>query len=154
MRTSTVPLRNSETPLTTVRTGWPSLLCSTSAFCGAAGHEGGSVAVSTTIDVHAGKSAVNTLIAQKLISQITRQSTTSTLEPLTDRELEVLTMTAKGYTNKAIGAQLGISDRTVQGHLAHIFDKLNATSGTEAVMRAVSFGWITQDVIQNIEDER
>ena len=105
-------------------------------------------------DVHAGKSAVNTLIAQKLISQITRQSTTSTLEPLTDRELEVLTMTAKGYTNKAIGAQLGISDRTVQGHLAHIFDKLNATSRTEAVMRAVSFGWITQDVIQNIEDER
>jgi DNA-binding NarL/FixJ family response regulator len=55
-------------------------------------------------------------------------------------------MTAKGYTNKAIGVQLGISDRTVQGHLAHIFDKLNATSRTEAVMRAVSLGWIPPNI--------
>jgi DNA-binding NarL/FixJ family response regulator len=105
-------------------------------------------------DVHAGKSAVNSLIAQKLISQITRQTTEPVVEPLTDREREVLTMAAKGYTNKAIGAQLGISDRTVQGHLAHIFDKMNATSRTEAVMRAVSLGWIPQSVVNNLEDER
>jgi DNA-binding NarL/FixJ family response regulator len=105
-------------------------------------------------DVHTGKSAVNALIAQKLISQITRQTTEPVVEPLTEREMEVLKMTAKGFTNKAIGAQLGISDRTVQGHLAHIFDKMNATSRTEAVMRAVSLGWISQDVIQSLEDER
>jgi len=105
-------------------------------------------------DVHAGKSAVNALIAQKLISQITRQTTEAMVEPLTERETEVLTMAAKGYTNKAIGAQLGISDRTVQGHLAHIFDKMNAASRTEAVMRAVSLGWISQDVIHSLEDER
>lgn len=105
-------------------------------------------------DVHAGKSAVNALIAQKLISQITRQTTEPVVEPLTDRELEVLVMAAKGYTNKAIGTQLGISDRTVQGHLAHIFDKMHATSRTEAVMRAVSLGWISQDVMHNLEDER
>lgn len=104
-------------------------------------------------DVHAGKSAVNSLIAQKLISQITRQTTEPVVEPLTDRESEVLTLAAKGYTNKAIGAQLGISDRTVQGHLAHIFDKMNATSRTEAVMRAVSLGWIAQNVMNNFEDE-
>ena len=53
---------------------------------------------------------------------------------------------AKGFTNKAIVVQLGISDRTVQGHLAHIFDKLHANSRTEAVMRAVSIGWISQSV--------
>lgn len=105
-------------------------------------------------DVHAGKSAVNAMIAQKLISQITRQTTEPVVEPLTEREAEVLTMAAKGYTNKAIGAQLGISDRTVQGHLAHIFDKMNATSRTEAVMRAVSLGWIPQNVVNNLEDER
>jgi DNA-binding NarL/FixJ family response regulator len=67
------------------------------------------------------------------------------VEPLTDRELEVLSLAAKGYTNKAIGMQLGISDRTVQGHLAHVFDKLQASSRTEAVMRAVSLGWISQN---------
>ena len=53
-------------------------------------------------------------------------------------------LAAKGYTNKAIAVQLDISDRTVQGHLAHIFDKLQADSRTEAVMRAVSLGWISQ----------
>ncbi|HEX7974203.1 MAG TPA: response regulator transcription factor [Anaerolineales bacterium] len=105
-------------------------------------------------DVHAGKSAVNSLIAQKLISQITRQTTEPVAEPLTDREMEVLVMAAKGHTNKAIGAQLGISDRTVQGHLAHIFEKLHASSRTEAVMRAVSLGWISQEIIHSLEDER
>ncbi len=93
-------------------------------------------------DVHAGKSAVNALIAQKLIAHIASQAEEAPIEPLTEREHEVLAMTARGYTNKAIGVQLGISDRTVQGHLAHIFDKLNAASRTEAVMRAVSLGWI------------
>jgi DNA-binding NarL/FixJ family response regulator len=65
------------------------------------------------------------------------------VEPLTERELDVLRLAAKGYTNKAIGVQLGISDRTVQGHLAHIFAKLQASSRTEAVMRAVSLGLIS-----------
>lgn len=105
-------------------------------------------------DVHAGKSAVNALIAQKLISQVSRQTSQPVVEPLTERETEVLTMAAKGFTNKAIGAQLGISDRTVQGHLAHIFDKMNAASRTEAVMRAVSLGWISQDATQHQDDER
>lgn len=103
-------------------------------------------------DVYAGKSAVNAAIAQKLIAQITSQAETPVVEPLTDREMEVLSMAARGYTNKAIGAQLGISDRTVQGHLAHIFDKLNAASRTEAVMRAVSLGWISQTAGNLSED--
>jgi DNA-binding NarL/FixJ family response regulator len=42
--------------------------------------------------------------------------------------------------------QLSISDRTVQGHLAHIYDKLQAAGRTEAVMRAVALGWIAHDV--------
>jgi DNA-binding NarL/FixJ family response regulator len=58
--------------------------------------------------------------------------------------LEVLRLAAKGFTNKAIGVQLAISDRTVQGHLAHIFAKLQANSRTEAVMCAVSLGLISQ----------
>lgn len=93
-------------------------------------------------DVYAGKSVLNEAIAQKLIAQIANQADETRVEPLTDRELEVLSLTAKGYTNKSIGAYLGISDRTVQGHLAHIFDKLHAGSRTEAVMRAVALGWI------------
>ena len=51
-------------------------------------------------------------------------------------------MAARGYTHKAISAQLFISDRTVQGHLAHIYAKLQTNTRTEAVMRAVSLGLI------------
>jgi NarL family two-component system response regulator LiaR len=74
------------------------------------------------------------------------------VEPLTDRELDVLKLAAKGFTNKAIGVQLSISDRTVQGHLAHIFAKLQANSRTEAVMRGVSLGLIPQNT-DNLDNE-
>jgi DNA-binding NarL/FixJ family response regulator len=103
-------------------------------------------------DVHAGKSALGASIAQKLIAQITKRDEAQEVESLTERELEVLTLAAKGYTNKAIARQLNISDRTVQGHLAHVFDKLHASSRTEAVMRAVSLGWIPQNVGEIEED--
>jgi DNA-binding NarL/FixJ family response regulator len=103
-------------------------------------------------EVHEGKSALDPAIARKLMSQFTSHSgaspqlDTQGYDPLTDREAEVLTLVAKGFTNKAIAVQLSISDRTVQGHLAKIFVKLQAASRTEAVMRAVSFGWITADL--------
>lgn len=97
-------------------------------------------------DVHEGKSVLDASIAQKLMTHLFSGAKSQMVEELTDRELEVLSLAAKGFTNKAIGVQLGISDRTVQGHLAHIFDKLQASSRTEAVMRAVSLGWISQSV--------
>src|SRR6266508_3913419 len=97
-------------------------------------------------DVYEGKSALDPNITRKLMSNLfKRPDKTMVVEPLTDRELDVLRLAAKGFTNKAIGLQLNISDRTVQGHLAHVFAKLQATSRTEAVMRAVSLGWISQD---------
>jgi len=97
-------------------------------------------------DVHEGKSALDPAITQKLMASLFRETTgeKKIVDPLTDRELDVLRLAAKGFTNKAIGIQLHISDRTVQGHLAHIFDKLQAGSRTEAVMRAVSLGLIPQ----------
>ncbi len=97
-------------------------------------------------DVYAGKSVLDPTITQKLLAQLSQPREAVQVEQLTERELEVLSLAAKGYTNKAIGVQLGISDRTVQGHLAHIFNKLQAGSRTEAVMRAVSLGWISQTI--------
>jgi len=99
-------------------------------------------------DVHAGHSALDASIMQKVMAQVASGATSTSVEKLTDREAEVLTAVAQGYTNKAIGIQLGISDRTVQGHLAHIFSKLQASSRTEAVMRAVSLGWLSADLGQ------
>lgn len=96
--------------------------------------------------VNEGQSALDPAITRKVMAHISGTRLTAPIERLTDRELEVLGLTAKGYTNKAIGVQLGISDRTVQGHLAKIFAKLQAASRTEAVMRAVSLGWLSSDL--------
>jgi DNA-binding NarL/FixJ family response regulator len=95
-------------------------------------------------DVNEGKSVLSPSITHKLMSNLSKQSEPASVDPLTERELAVLRLTARGFTNKAIGIQLGISDRTVQGHLAHIFDKLQAGSRTEAVMRGVTLGMISQ----------
>lgn len=103
-------------------------------------------------DVYMGKSVLDPSITHKLLAQLSHPRDNLAVEQLTEREMEVLALTAKGFTNKAIGVQLGISDRTVQGHLAHIFNKLQAGSRTEAVMRAVSLGWISQ-TIGNIAEE-
>jgi len=61
---------------------------------------------------------------------------------LTERELEVLTCAGRGWTNKQIGAHLGISDRTVQVHLQAIYSKLGATNRIEAVLRGLGFNLI------------
>lgn len=97
-------------------------------------------------DVHAGSSALDASILSKMMAQMTMANDTPPVEELTKREMEVLILVGKGYTNKAIGVQLGISDRTVQGHLAHIFNKLQVSSRTEAVMRAVSLSWLSPDL--------
>lgn len=95
-------------------------------------------------DVYEGKSVLDPIITQKLMANLFKRSEQTPVELPTERELDVLKLAAKGFTNKSIGVQLNISDRTVQGHLAHIFAKLQATSRTEAVMRGISLGWISQ----------
>lgn len=93
-------------------------------------------------DVRQGKSVLDAALAVRLIRQGNAPKEPALVEPLTARELEILSLAARGLTNKAIGVQLTISDRTVQNHLAHIFAKLNAASRTEAVMRGVALGLI------------
>ena len=93
-------------------------------------------------DVFQGKSVLDSALTQKLLSKLSAPPTLPGSDSLTDRELQIIALTAKGYTNKAIGVQLSISNRTVQNHLANIFQKLDAESRTAAVMRAISLGLI------------
>lgn len=97
--------------------------------------------------VHAiasGESALSPAIAKKLVARATnRTPKNETIEALTEREMEILRLAAKGMGNKQIGVALSISDRTVQGHLANIYGKLDVSTRTEAVMFAVREKWIT-----------
>jgi DNA-binding NarL/FixJ family response regulator len=64
------------------------------------------------------------------------------LEPLTPRETEVLELLGAGLSNKAIARTLGISTHTVKFHIAALLEKLDASSRTEAVIRAVQLGLV------------
>ena len=63
-------------------------------------------------------------------------------EPLTPRELEVLTLLAEGHSNKLIAQSLGISEHTVKFHVTAIMSKLHAGSRTDAVMQGIRHGLI------------
>jgi DNA-binding CsgD family transcriptional regulator len=67
----------------------------------------------------------------------------ASVEALTEREIEVLTLLAEGLSNKGIAARLGISDQTVKFHVASISGKLGTHTRTETVRRAVRSGLIT-----------
>jgi DNA-binding NarL/FixJ family response regulator len=64
------------------------------------------------------------------------------IEPLTEREVEVLGWLAQGLANKQIAVQLGISEHTVKFHVSAIYAKLGATSRTEAVRQGVHRGLV------------
>ena len=98
--------------------------------------------------VFIGKTVLSPTVADKIVNQIRRNSPISQTsldnsDELTSRELEILRLASRGYTNKAIGQQIGISDRTAQGHLANIYAKLSVASRTEAVTEAMKRGLIS-----------
>jgi NarL family two-component system response regulator YdfI len=64
------------------------------------------------------------------------------IETLTDREREVLSMLANGWSNHRIAARLAISDNTVKAHVASILAKLGATTRTEAVTLGIRLGLV------------
>ncbi len=88
----------------------------------------------------AGQSVLDPAVAPRLLARLTQPLPQP--DRLTERELEVLRLAARGQTNKQIGVALQISDRTVQNHLANIYGKLVVASRTEAVTAALQRGLI------------
>ena len=81
----------------------------------------------------------DTCIPQALVEKLAAGMSS---EALTGRELGVLTLLARGKSNKEIGANLFISETTVKGHLRNIFTKLNVLSRTEAITVASRRGLV------------
>ena len=72
-------------------------------------------------------------------------------EQLSVREREVLLLAAKGLSSKEVAKQLYISERTVQTHLASIYDKLGSRNKTEALLLALKYGVVTLEEL--LEDD-
>lgn len=99
--------------------------------------------------VYSGESVLHPSIARKVLNRFVPASgKPEGKEPSgmpSDREMEVLKLAAQGLSNQDIAEKLCLSIRTVQGHLGHIFNKLQVGSRTEAVVRALKEGWVTLD---------
>lgn len=72
-------------------------------------------------------------------------------EQLSVREREVLLLAAKGLSSKEVAKKLFISERTVQTHLASIYDKLGSRNKTEALLLALKYGVVTLEEL--LEDD-
>jgi NarL family two-component system response regulator LiaR len=96
--------------------------------------------------VHQGESVLHPAIARKVINRFAlptdKRPEKDVLDQLTEREMEVLKLAAKGMTNQEIACDLVISVRTVQVHLSNVFGKIAVGSRTEAVLFALRRGWI------------
>jgi len=91
--------------------------------------------------VYEGQSALDPVIISKVMKALSSSPQAEVeYDELTDREMDVLFQASRGLTNKAIGKTLSISDRTVQGHLRRVYDKLHVTNRTEAVVKAAQLG--------------
>jgi len=112
--------------------------------------------------IHQGEYIINELVLSRprVAENVLRQFQDFTLmggametlvTPLTARELEVLGYAARGYINKQIAYQLGVSEQTIKNHMTSILRKLDANDRTQAVVLALHYGWISPQVKQPSE---
>jgi DNA-binding NarL/FixJ family response regulator len=93
--------------------------------------------------VYRGESLIQPVVASKLLDRFSELSRrTPSGEGLSERELEILQLMAKGAANKEISTQLSIAQSTVKTHIANIFQKLGVNDRTEAVTQALKKGII------------
>ena len=103
--------------------------------------------------VRAGESVLHPVVARKALDHFVRTKNrpqAQQLPALTDREIEVLRLAARGRGNKEIAKELSLSVRTVQTHLGNIFNKLAVSSRIEAVIFGLKNGLLTlEDIVES-----
>jgi DNA-binding NarL/FixJ family response regulator len=94
-----------------------------------------------------GESILEPSVAAKVIAEFARVSRMvppaqmeQLIEPLSERELEILALIARGHSNKEIASQLFIAEGTVKNHVTHILGKLGVRDRTQAALKARELG--------------
>jgi DNA-binding NarL/FixJ family response regulator len=93
---------------------------------------------------HAGETPLDPAVVRLLAQRMRQRTTQARVEPLTDRERDVLSLVGRGASNKEIATELGISTKTVETYKARITDKLGLRSRTDMVRFAVKQGWLVE----------
>lgn len=97
--------------------------------------------ISAIRQVHKGEPTLHSSIAQKLLKEISHASEQPVSpDPLTDREVEVLKLIARGLSNQEIAETLVVSVATVYTHVSRVLDKLHLASRTQAALYALREG--------------
>ncbi len=97
-------------------------------------------------DVYRGESSLHPTIAHKLISELHRPSDLPpTPEPLTEREVEVLRLVARGLSNEEIAKMLVVSEGTVGKHVSNVLGKLHLANRTQVALYALRKGLASLD---------
>ena len=96
--------------------------------------------------VHRGESSLHPTIARKLLQELSQPpDKPPTLDPLTEREVEVLKLVAQGRSNQEIAEALVISEATARTHVSNILHKLHLASRTQAALYALREGLASLD---------
>jgi DNA-binding NarL/FixJ family response regulator len=93
-----------------------------------------------------GESALPPSIASVVVRHLSGDVEKTREAALTAREMEVLCLVAQGLSNYQVARELGLSVRTVEAHLTHIYDKLGVGSRTEAALLAQRKGWLASQL--------
>ena len=88
---------------------------------------------------NAGESPLSPAIATRVVEEVA-QGAVAAHDDLTPRELDVLTLIARGRSNKVIARELGVAEKTVKTHVSHILVKLGVSDRTQAALYAVRQG--------------
>ncbi len=101
--------------------------------------------ISAIETVYRGEAVLHPAVARKVMQRLSKVELTGerASDLLSERELTIRKMAAKGMSNSDIAEELHLSARTVESHLGSIFNKLGVGSRTEAVIKAMKKGWFT-----------
>ena len=109
--------------------------------------------------MHYGESVLDPVVIRSLLERVSGRSKESAKVegrgPLSQREVDILKLVAKGMNNEEVANELFLSVRTVKAHLTNIFNKFGVGCRTEAIIRGLREGYITlEDAVSNPISDR